>query len=215
MQAAGIARVFLKLSYGSSASGVVAFRAAGPRASAITSVEMAEAGGKIRLYNSLRLREYRDLREIAALIDALAQRGLHAERWIPKASGQGGVFDLRVLAIGGEPRHVVMRVADGPMTNLHLGNRRGNAAALLASLRSADREAAWETCRRIGRSFSRSLYLGVDLMFTPKLNRHYVLEVNAFGDLLPGVVDRGEDTYTAELQHQYGGNTPQSATSSR
>jgi hypothetical protein len=36
-------------------------------------------------------------------------------------------------------------------------------------------------------------------MFTPKFQRHYVLEVNAFGDLLPDVVHDGEDVYMAEL----------------
>ncbi len=35
--------------------------------------------------------------------------------------------------------------------------------------------------------------------FTPGFRRHYLLEVNAFGDLLPGIVHRGCDTYQAEI----------------
>lgn len=199
MQERGVSQVFVKLRYGSSASGVVAFRTNGSRVSAITSVEMG-GDDNLRLYNSLRVREYCDERQVAKLFNALAPLGVQVESWIPKASGQGGVFDLRVLTIGGEPRHVVMRVARGPMTNLHLGNRRGDTAALLARLPQRHCQAAWETCRRVARIFSKSLYLGIDLMFTPKFQRHYVLEVNAFGDLLPGVFHDGEDVYTAELR---------------
>jgi hypothetical protein len=200
MRERGASRVFLKLNYGSSASGIVAFRAQGPRLSAVTSVEMVAIGRRVRLFNSLRVREYHQERDVAALFDALGPLGLESEAWIPKASCQGGVFDLRVLSIAGEPRHAVVRIARGPMTNLHLGNRRGNFEALMATIDKNAREAAWETCRRVAMAFPRSLYLGIDLMFTPKLKRHYVLEVNAFGDLLPGVIHRGEDTYSAELQ---------------
>ena len=192
--------VFAKLNYGSSASGVVAFRAARGKVCATTSVEMVNVEGRLRLFNSLRVREYRDEREVAALFDALGPLGLHVESWIPKASCPGGVFDMRVLVIAAEPRHVVMRVARGPLTNLHLGNRRGDAEAFLASLDPQALQSAWDTCRRVAQAFPRSLYLGIDLMFTPKLQRHYVLEVNAFGDLLPGILHKGDDTYTAELR---------------
>ena len=39
-----------------------------------------------------------------------------------------------IVLIGGEPAHVVMRTSRGPITNLHLGNRRGDATAFLAEL---------------------------------------------------------------------------------
>ncbi len=44
-----------------------------------------------------------------------------------------------------------------------------------------------------------SLYAGVDVVISPGFRRHAVLEINAFGDLLPGVLFEGLDTYTAEL----------------
>lgn len=39
----------------------------------------------------------------------------------------------------------------------------------------------------------------IDLMFTPSFRRHAILELNAFGDLLPSARHREQDTYTAEL----------------
>lgn len=83
-------RVFVKLAHGSSASGVVAYQTNGRLHQATTTVEMVrDAGGELRLYNSRRVRTYRDPTEIAVLIDALSRRRVHVERWLPKA-GLGG-----------------------------------------------------------------------------------------------------------------------------
>jgi hypothetical protein len=48
--------------------------------------------------------------------------------------------------------------------------------------------------------FPASMYAGLDLLLTPGFRRHAVLEVNAFGDLLSGVLHDGADTYEAELR---------------
>ncbi len=50
-----------------------------------------------------------------------------------------------------------------------------------------------------GLRFPTSHYAGVDLLFTPSYRHHAVLEINAFGDLLPGILCDGLDTYEAEL----------------
>ncbi|BCJ55852.1 hypothetical protein Asp14428_73270 [Actinoplanes sp. NBRC 14428] len=130
MRAAGWARVFVKPAYGSSASGVLALTATGTRASAITSVERAPDG---RLYNNLRVRRYDSETEIAAIVDRLAADGLHVERWFPKAGLGGRTLDLRVVVIAGHPGHVVVRTSRTPMTNLHLGNARGDVADVRAA----------------------------------------------------------------------------------
>jgi hypothetical protein len=44
-----------------------------------------------------------------------------------------------------------------------------------------------------------SLSAGLDLLLTPGFRRHAVLEINAFGDLLPGIFHDGLDTYGAEV----------------
>lgn len=200
LDARGWSRVFVKLRYGSSASGVVAFER-GPRGmQATTSVELVREGGEVQLFNSLRIARYTSQADIAAIVDELCRQGVHVEQWFPKATFAGRTFDLRVVAIGGEPCHIVMRTSRGPITNLHLGNQRGDVGALFSRWNSTDRAAAGETCRAAAACFSRSHYVGIDLALLTGFARHAILEVNAFGDLLPGVLDAdGHDTYMAEL----------------
>jgi hypothetical protein len=196
----GCRRVFVKLAHGSSASGVVAYRTNGARQQALTTVEMVRGPGELRLYNSRRMRRYERPGEAADLIDALAREGVRVEEWVPKAGLDGHVFDLRVLAIEGRARHVVARMSRGPMTNLHLLNRRGDLSSVLARLGPEAWRAARRTCERAAAVFPASLHLGVDLLITPDFLRHAVLEGNAFGDLLPGVLSRGVDAYEAEIR---------------
>lgn len=192
-------RVFVKLAHGSSAAGVVAYQVSGDRHLALTTVEMVDEGDELRLYNSRRLCAYRDLRDIRRLIDTLCREYVHVEQWLPKAGIADHRFDLRVVVIGGRPRHVVVRLSRGPMTNLHLLNDRGDVAAVRSRMGDSAWNAAMDTCVRTVAALGPSLYAGVDLLIRPDFQQHAVLEVNAFGDLLPGVLDEGQDTYTAEI----------------
>lgn len=196
MRDAGWHRVFVKPSHGSSASGVLALTAAGRRITATTSVELAADG---RLFNNLRVRRYDDEASIASIVDRLAPDGLHVERWYPKAALDGTVLDLRVLVTAGNPGHVVVRTGRSPMTNLHLGNARGDLARVRATAGPRLWEQALRTCEQVARCFPRSLHVGVDLMIHSRWGGHAVAEVNAFGDLLPGVLADGRDTYDAQL----------------
>jgi hypothetical protein len=200
MDETGRRRVFVKLAHGSSASGVVAFHRHGARQEAVTSAELVRSDGELRLYNSLKVRRYTDLDEIRDLVDALCRERVHVEAWLPKASTRHNtVFDLRIVTIAGEPRHWVVRESRGPMTNLHLGNRRGDSAAVRDRMGPPVWAAVEETCRQTASQFSGSLHLGIDLLLTPGFRRHAVLEVNAFGDLLPGILADGLDTYSAQV----------------
>jgi glutathione synthase/RimK-type ligase-like ATP-grasp enzyme len=195
-RAAGWSRVFVKPVHGSSASGVVAlaFGAAG-RVCGYTSAE--RDGG--RLFNALRVHRYDSEAEIAAIVDALAVDGLHVERWLPKATFGGRAIDLRVVVIAGRPGHVVVRTSRSPMTNLHLGNARGDLPSVRAAV-GGDRWAQMlATCVRAAACFRGSLHAGVDLLISPGFDQHAVAEVNAFGDLLPGVVVDGRDTYAEQI----------------
>lgn len=195
MAARGWSRVFVKPAHGSSASGVVALRVAQGRVRATTSVERAGP----YLYNSLRVRDYAAESDIRSIVDTLAADGLHVERWFPKAGLRGRVVDLRVVVIDGRPTHVVVRGSLGPMTNLHLGNQRGDLGAFRAAAGEAAYEAGLETCVRAARTLPGSLMVGVDLMFSPDFRRHAIAEVNAFGDLLPGLEVAGRDTYAEQI----------------
>jgi hypothetical protein len=200
LRKAGWGRVFVKLSHGSSASGVVALRTDGRRAQATTTVEMARSNGELRLYNSRRLKVYEDASEIAELIDALCRHGVHVERWLPKAALNGASFDLRVVTIGGRACHTVVRQSRSPMTNLHLLNMRGDVEAVRDRMGAAAWAQAMESCERAAACFPSSLHAGVDLCITPSFRSWAVLEVNAFGDLLPRVLHDGMDTYEAEIR---------------
>jgi len=197
MRAAGWARVFVKPAHGSSASGVLALQVAQGRVRATTPVELAAGGA---LYNSLRVRTYTDERAIASIVDRLAADGLHVERWFPKAGLAGRVVDLRVLVVAGQATHVVVRSSRTPMTNLHLGNGRGDLAQLRTAAGERAYRSALDTACQAASCFPGSVQVAVDLMFGPGWARHAVAEVNAFGDLLPGVLSaQGRDTYTEQL----------------
>lgn len=195
MRDAGWSRVFVKPAFGSSASGVLALAVAERRIAATTSVELHDG----RLFNSLRVRRYDDETSIAAIVDRLAPDGLHVERWYPKAGLGGRTLDLRVVVIAGRPRHIVVRTSRSPMTNLHLGNARGDVAAVRSAAGEQAWQAAMDTCKRVAACFPHTLHAGVDLMFRTGWRDHAVAEVNAFGDLLPGVLADGRDTYEAQV----------------
>ncbi|TDC91388.1 STM4014 family protein [Actinomadura sp. 7K507] len=194
-------RVFVKPAHGSSASGVVALQTAPGRVRAVTSAARTPDG----LLNSLRVRAYETEDEVAALIDDLAPEGLHVERWMPKATAGGRAFDLRVVVIGGEPTHAVVRTSRHPMTNLHLGGARGDLGAVQRALGEDGWRRAMDVCVRAAACFPGSLMVGVDLLVGIGLKRFGVGEVNAFGDLLPGLTGlpggsaEGADTYTAQV----------------
>ncbi len=192
-------RVFVKLANGSSASGVVAFRRCGARHEAITTAELVRGRDQIRLYNSLKIRRYTQPRDIADVIDALCRQRVHVEAWLPKAKLQGLELDLRVVVIAGRAAHFVVRQSRSPMTNLHLGNPRGDPQALLARMGEDNWRAVRKTCEAALTAFPDSLYAGVDVAIMPDFRDHAVLELNAFGDLLPRVEHRGLDTYAAEV----------------
>ncbi len=200
MAAARAARVFIKLRYGSSAAGVVAYQARGSRELAITTAEVVRHGdGSVSLYNSRRLRRYEGRSDLRALIDAICRHGAHVEAWYPKASVAGAVCDLRVLMIARKPRHIVLRSSRSPLTNLHLLNHRLDPALLRDRMPSDAWDALLETCRRVAARFPKTLHMGIDVAVRVGFQEHAVLEVNAFGDLLRGVTHEGQSTYEAEI----------------
>jgi len=193
-------RVYLKPRYGSSASGVVAYRRnkAG-RQQATTSATLAtlpRADGQTRLFNVKRMARYESEHDIAALVDALAAQQLYAEAWLNKPRCGDSHYDLRVVTLAGQPAHRVARIGKQMMTNLHLDNRRGDAAGLL---NAADLAALEDTVGQAARAFPASHVTGYDLVV--RQGQAHVLEANAFGDLLPGLLWQGIDTYTAQLAH--------------
>ncbi|MFF4172976.1 STM4014 family protein [Streptomyces sp. NPDC001744] len=215
---AGMRRVFVKLAHGSSASGVLAVETNGAgRVQATTSVERGPDG---RLFNSLRVRRYTSEREVAAIVDALAPDGLHVERWLPKATQNGRAADLRVVVVDGRATHAVLRTSRSPLTNLHLGGARGDLGAARAAIGAAG--GRWAdvlgVCERAAAAFPGTRCVGVDLLPSSGWRRFAVGEVNAFGDLLPGLTGlpgggaEGLDTYAAQVAALFPRTPPASRT---
>ncbi|PSB54588.1 STM4014 family protein [Chamaesiphon polymorphus] len=208
MDAENINRVFVKLAHGSSASGVVAYErrngfvggASRNENRAITTVERVVEAGELRFYNSRLIRQYRDPDAISDIINFLAAESVQIETWLPKARLEGKEFDVRVVVIGGKARQAVIRVGNSPMTNLHLGNDRREISDLPAGLSPAAWAEMLATCERAAACFPNTFYCGIDLLIAPNLREHYILEMNAFGDLLQEITWQGEDTYTTEVR---------------
>jgi glutathione synthase/RimK-type ligase-like ATP-grasp enzyme len=196
----GEERVFVKLAHGSSASGVVAYEHRGNNERAITTVERAIEDGELRFFNSREVRRYRNPEHIADIINFLAAEKIQVEAWLPKARIKGREFDLRVVVIGGQARQVAVRLGNSPMTNLHLGSDRLTTADLPKGLNADVWATMMHTCERAAACFPQSFYCGIDLLISPNLCDHYVLEINAFGDLLQDITWQGQDTYTTEVE---------------
>ncbi len=181
----------VKLASGSSASCLGIYRRGKSGPSFFTTMEQTETG----LYNSLRTRTYRG-EPPESLVRLLRREGAHIEEFIPKASIEGQNFDLRILLVGGEPAFTVVRSSPQPITNLHLGGTRGDPARLPDVVPAHVLAGIDAAMRTIGTALP-ALHLGVDVLIEahpePGSPGFRVLELNAFGDLLPGLTRRAPD----------------------
>jgi hypothetical protein len=189
----------VKLAHASGAAGSMAIHWSNGRTRALTTLAEASVNGRNRLYCSKRMCHLDDECTIARLVDTLCLERVQVERWLPKARCGGRNFDLRVVVIGGMPRHALVRTHNSVFTNLTLGARRGDLGWVQEQMGDAAWHALLASCSKAAAAFPESFTLGIDVLVRPDFRRHAVLEVNAFGDLLLGCTDRGEDTYTATL----------------
>lgn len=192
-------RLFVKLRYGYAAVGAVALEWQGDRVRALTAMEVDRSGPTPRLFVTKKPQVLLDEREIAWLIDRLGQEEILVEEWLPKARYQGIPFDLRLVVVQGEVRHVVGRACHAPFTNLNLGARRIAREVVLERLGDA-----WPQAQSLAEQAAAILpeagSLGVDLLVRPGRGRFALLEANSFGDYLPGLEHDGMSTYEAELR---------------
>jgi hypothetical protein len=186
---------YLKLNTGSSATGIIALRSEGTQLQGTTT--LAEIGG--RFFNSRRLLHLTGpLLERA--VEFLLSEGAFAQEGIPMAQVDGQNFDVRVVCVYGRPVASIFRLSSGPMTNLHLGGRRGDFARCRAAVPTRDWLDALDHCADAAGCFDSAI-AGVDLVFERGFGRHYVLEVNAFGDFFPGWADtRGRSVHALEIE---------------
>lgn len=200
LQQQRIHRVFIKLAHGSGASGTIALAISKDKIQATTTIEMVEAKGQIRLFNSRKLIYINSWQTISMLFEQLLKyHNLQIQAWVPKATYQGQVFDIRVLVIAGEACHTLVRLGKQAITNLHLGNGRGDLQQIKNYLGER-----WQSvvglAEQAMQSFPNSLYAGIDIVVSQHSKKPYLLEANAFGDFHPNTYYQGLDTYQVELE---------------
>jgi glutathione synthase/RimK-type ligase-like ATP-grasp enzyme len=186
---------YVKLNTGSSASAIAVVRPGDEPPSAVTSVVRLGEG----FYSSRRLRRYvgEDLR---AVLGFLLGEGACVQQGVRMAQIDGQNFDVRVVVLHGEPAFSVFRLSGLPMTNLHLGGRRGDPGRCRAAIPTRAWLDGLDLCALAARQF-KSAVVGVDLLFESGYLRHFVLEVNAFGDFFPGLTDaQGRTVHRAEVE---------------
>ncbi len=186
---------YVKLNTGSSASGIAVVHTAGEAPWAISSVLRLRGG----FFSTRLLRRYSgdDLR---AVLGFLLAEGACVQRGVRMAQIDGQNFDVRVVVVHGRPAFSVFRLSPQPMTNLHLGGRRGDPARCRAAVPTRAWLDGLDHCVEAAAPY-RCAAVGVDLLFESGYLRHFVLEVNAFGDFFPGLVDeRGRGVHRAEIE---------------
>lgn len=199
MKDMGLRRVFMKLRYGSAASGVLAIETLGSKIRVWTSTERIERDGKTQLFNSLKIQKYLD-EDAKHLIDDVAAMGVHTEAWIPKLRLDDRPCDLRVLVINGAPAHCVVRRSSTPLTNLHLSNERLSLDHVQDIIPNAAWQSVLEIVREAGQLFPEHMCIGVDIAIHKDSLTPYLLEVNAFGDHLNNVTHDGLNPYEFQIR---------------
>lgn len=205
LEAAGRKRAFLKLCHGSSASGALAFARRGGEFQAFTTVRLEGPEKHPRIYNVRPVRRLADRAEIARIADAICRERALAQAWVPKAGWQGARMDWRVVVLAGRVLFVVPRLARTPFTNLQLGARRGDPDALAAELGEERWQALLAPAVAAVRTFPGTLSAALDLAPEAGFRRSWILEMNAFGDDLPGWTAEGRNAQEWAIDAALGG----------
>lgn len=192
--ACGWPTAYAKLNTGSSATGIVQLHPHADEPFGVTT--LAEIGGGF--YNSRLVRRVSG-RDLDAALRFLLDEGEFVQRGIPMAQIDGQNFDVRVVCIAAKPAAVIFRLSPHPMTNLHLGGRRGDYDRCRAAIPTREWLDALDHCADAAACFDSAI-AGVDLLFERGFRRHFILEVNAFGDFFPGWTDaRGRSVHALEI----------------
>lgn len=180
--------VYVKLNTGSSATGIVVVSNPHGEGSQSGLTTLAEIEGQF--YNSRLVRRLDGLFGLVTPLAFLRHEGAVVQRGIPMGQIDGQNFDVRVVCVNAKPVATIFRLSPHPMTNLHLGGRRGDYERCRAALPTREWLDALDHCSDAAACFDSAI-AGVDLLFERGFRRHYVLEVNAFGDFFPGWTDAG------------------------
>ena len=190
-----IPQVFIKPYHGSSASGVMAFRRAKNKQVLYTTIHLKSG----KLYNSLQLQRYTSIETIKTIIEKMIPAGLLVEGWIKKKRLRQKSVDFRILVINEKAAFVVPRMSNHFITNLHLGNEKGKIEAIEEIWGKSVIEQAKLLAIEAVKTVDGLFYAGVDVAISTT-NQPYILEINAFGDMLLNIFKDNKTTYEYELE---------------
>lgn len=186
---------YVKLNTGSSASGIAVVHPLDDPPWAVTSLIQIDG----HFHGTRRLQQVRGA-DMEAVLDFLLREGAVIQQGISMAQIDGQNFDVRVVMLYGRPAFTVFRLSSQPMTNLHLGGRRGRPEECRPSIPTRAWLDALDHCTEAARLYPCAM-LGIDLLFERGYLNHYLLEINAFGDFFPGLTDdRGRTIYQVEIE---------------
>jgi len=186
---------YVKLAMGSSATGCAAVHALAEPPWALTT--LLRRGGEC--FSTRQLQRVRG-DDLTAALEFILAEGACIQRGIPLAQLDGQNFDVRVIVVHGTPAFTIFRLSAAPMTNLHLGGRRGDGAACRRAIPTRAWLDALDHCVEAARLYPCAM-VGVDLAFERGCWQHFILEMNAFGDWFPEVTDdRGRTVHAVEIE---------------
>jgi glutathione synthase/RimK-type ligase-like ATP-grasp enzyme len=193
--ARGWEETYVKLAYGSCASGIAFFDAKhGGTSSAITTVRRIGQ----QFYNTYDVHRVQS-EELESILRFLIDEIATVQSAIPKTRLEGDELDLRVVVIDGQVAASLFRASPLPFTNLHLGGYRAEPQRCRRGISDRNWADAMDACRQAAQLFDVAA-LGIDLAFDRHTMQPSILEINAFGDFFPSWVDgQGRTIHQLEI----------------
>lgn len=187
---------YVKLSTGSSASGIAVVRANQQPITALTSVATVNE----EFFNTRQVHRTEG-DTLLSILQFILEQGSTVQQGIPMAQIDGQHFDMRVIVIHGQIEFTLFRLSPHPMTNLHLGGRRGEWETCRQAIPTRAWLDAMDHCLEVAELYPNASILGIDLVFERGFLHHYILEVNAFGDFFPGWTnEKGKTVHRVEIE---------------
>ena len=192
----GWSEAFLKLAFGSCASGIVRVRR-DEHARFQTDTAISRIGN--RFYNSFQVESVTEP-EFRRTAQFVINETATVQQAVDKTRVHGDGFDVRVVVVAREVAATVFRASPLPMTNLHLGGYRADPVLCRHSISDRAWADGMENCRLVSDLFQLAA-LGIDLAFDSQTGQPQVLEVNSFGDFFPRWRDRrGRTVHRIEIE---------------
>ncbi len=188
-------KAYVKLAYGSCASGIVVLEALWSRISGITTVKSLDG----LFYNTFDVRRV-DGDELVSILNFILNEDAIVQNSVTKTRIADRNFDIRVVVLASEVAAVVSRVSRHPMTNLHLGGQRGDIEECRRQIGHRNWLDAMDYCRQAAALFELPC-VGIDVAFDRHTGKPFILEMNSFGDFFPNWRDAaGQTIHDREIE---------------